>query len=59
MKIYLIERTATNGEKFTDEFTDERIKRAFNFGNGTEKNFLEFINNNKNTIRLIDTYNIN
>jgi hypothetical protein len=28
-------------------WTDERIKKAFNFGNGTKKHLENYINNNK------------
>ena len=29
------------------EWTPERIKKAFNFGNGTQKDFLNYMQNNK------------
>ena len=32
---------------FAFHWTEEKIKRAFNFGNGTMKDFKRFIHNNK------------
>ena len=36
------------------EWTPERIKGAFNFGNGTEKHLKEYMNNNKQYCIFID-----
>ena len=31
---------------------DERIKKAFNFGNGTRQDFFEYMKNNKKYVRF-------
>ena len=38
-------------------FDDERIKRAFNFGNGTEKDMRRHIENNRKFCRYYDLEN--
>lgn len=39
------------------EFDDERIRRAFNFGNGTEKDMERFMEDNKCDFRFYDAEN--
>jgi len=45
-KIIAIEYNQTKTDY--NEWTVDRIKGAFNFGNGTIKNFKEYVKNNKN-----------
>ena len=47
-----IEKVIENG--FFIEWTPERIKNAFNFGNGTEKDFKIYIQNNKNLCLFLE-----
>ena len=47
-----IEKVIENG--FFIEWTPERIKNAFNFGNGTEKDFKKYIQNNKNLCLFLE-----
>lgn len=47
-----IEKVIENG--FFIEWTPERIKNAFNFGNGTEKDLKKHIQNNKNLCLFLE-----
>jgi hypothetical protein len=38
-------------------FDDVQIKKAFNFGNGSIKDFKEYINNNKSYCKYYDLIN--
>lgn len=38
-------------------FDDERVKHAFNFGNGTVKNFIGYIKNNRQFCKYYDLEN--
>ena len=55
MKTYIVEWTATDGSKHTEEWDLGRIRRAFKFGEGTEADFLRFITLNKGTMSVIAT----
>lgn len=68
MKIYMLDRKdcrkSYNGnflkmieaEQYV-EFDDERIRRAFNFWNGTEKDMERFMEDNKCDFRFYDAEN--
>ena len=68
MKIYMLDRKDCkknyNGNflKMIEadqymEFDDERIRRTFNFGNGTEKDMERFMEDNKCDFRFYDAEN--
>ena len=50
--MYIIEVTCTDGSKIIQKWDDKKIKRAFNFKNGSVKDFMIYVNNNK-TIKLL------
>lgn len=56
MKTYIIEITFIDGSKSDDVFTPDRVKRAFNFGNGTDADMMLYLDNNKSSIKVIDIY---
>jgi hypothetical protein len=47
-----IEKVIENG--FFIEWTPERIKNAFNFGNGTIKDFRRYMNDNKDRCLFLE-----
>ena len=47
-----VEETMRKG--FYIEWTPERIKSAFNFGNGTEKDLKRYMNDNKNNCLFLE-----
>lgn len=46
MRTFRIEITFSDGSKGFEDFDSLRIKRAFNFGRGTVKDFKDYVKNN-------------